>query len=37
MPLIIILVIVYKGFLSEMFKDYKHKTNAEILEEGKYE
>ncbi len=36
-PLVIILIIVYKGFLKEMFKEYKGKTKEQILEEGKFE
>lgn len=33
-PLVIILGIIYKGFLKEMFKEYGEKTKEEIIEEG---
>ena len=33
-PLVIILAIIYKGFIGEMFKDYGKKTKEEILDEG---
>ena len=34
-PLVIVLAIVYKGFLSEMFKKFKPKSRDEIEEEGR--
>ena len=34
MPLIIILAIIYKGFLKEMKKDFGKKSKEEIIEEG---
>lgn len=34
-PLVIILAVIYKGFLGEMLKDYGKKSKEEILEEGR--
>lgn len=34
-PLVIILGIIYKGFLKEMFNDFGKKSKEEILEEGR--
>lgn len=33
-PLVLILGIIYKGFLGEMFKQYRGKTRVEIINEG---
>lgn len=36
LPLVILLFVIYYGFLREMKKDFGHKTKAEILEEGRF-
>lgn len=33
-PLVVVLAIVYKGFLGEMFKKFKRKSKEQIIEEG---
>lgn len=33
-PLVVVAAIIYKGFLKEMFKDYKDKSREEIMLEG---
>lgn len=33
-PLVVVLIIIYKGFLGEMFKMFRNKSRAEILAEG---
>lgn len=35
LPLVIILAIIYWGFIREMLKDYGHKTKDQIVDEGK--
>lgn len=34
-PLVVILAIIYHGFMRELFNDYKHKSKEEIIEEGR--
>lgn len=36
LPLIVICIVVYIGFLRELFKDYKEKSKQEILDSGKF-
>ena len=36
LPLVILLFVVYYGFLREMKKDYANKTKADIIEEGRF-
>ena len=37
LPLLIILAIIYHGFLREMFKDFGRKSREEIIEMGRFE